>query len=68
MLNKTCNCCGRGHLSVPELARFDAKLEVYYWECSCHSTLMHTPDKERTFALIRSEYENSARVANTQAD
>lgn len=63
---KTCGC-GVTHDSVPHWARYDEEFEVYYWECNCRSTLMYTPDKERTFALIRGQFEKG-RTANAQAN
>lgn len=52
--SKMCGC-GVRHDEVPSHAIFDKKYEVYYWECLCFSTLMYTPDREKTFAIIASE-------------
>lgn len=62
---KKCNCCGAVHTTLPADARYQAEYEQFYFECSCKSTLLYVPNRERTMELIRACAERSISVRSS---
>ena len=57
---KSCKCCGAPHPVVPANARANVE-EMYFWECSCKSTMCYVPDPARTKAIIKANYDKDYR-------
>jgi len=63
-MRKTCALCGKVHVEVPGIHRYDQDTETFYWECDgkldngeqCNSTMTYIPDWERTLELIVKAY------------